>query len=178
MRASRVTICDQLEDRSSPETGETRYHRVVTPGVSINDNILNYRENNFLAAVHFGKGACGWRSWISPPVSSWPPRLADHIDKLLNNFAPKGCCLRRGRRGMFKAISATSSLRSSWTTGCLRNHRPRKTAETLWSEKPEGIRRGASQKQYHRFGGYLAVPHYDAAYADGTYHLAGTYRGR
>ena len=56
----RVAICDQLED---PKTTKKLVKRgiteLVTPGVSINDNVLNYKENNFLAAVHFGKSACG-----------------------------------------------------------------------------------------------------------------------
>lgn len=55
----RVAICDQLED---PKTTKKLVKRgiteLVTPGVSINDNVLNYKENNFLAAVHFGKSAC------------------------------------------------------------------------------------------------------------------------
>ena len=56
----RVAICDQLEDpKMTKKLVKRGITELVTPGVSINDNILNYRENNFLAAVHFGKGTCG-----------------------------------------------------------------------------------------------------------------------
>ena len=76
---------------------------LVTPGVSINDNILNYRENNFLAAVHFGKGACGVAFLdISTGEFLTAEGSFDHIDKLLNNFAPKEVLFERGRRGMFE----------------------------------------------------------------------------
>ena len=55
----RVAICDQLEDpKMTKKLVKRGITELVTPGVSINDNILNYRENNFLAAVHFGKGTC------------------------------------------------------------------------------------------------------------------------
>ena len=71
--------------------------------VSINDNILNYRENNFLAAVHFGKGACGVAFLdISTGEFLTAEGSFDHIDKLLNNFAPKEVLFERGRRGMFE----------------------------------------------------------------------------
>ena len=56
----RVAICDQLEDpKMTKKLVKRGITELVTPGVSINDNILNYKENNFLAAVHFGKTACG-----------------------------------------------------------------------------------------------------------------------
>ena len=100
----RVAICDQLEDpkltKKLVKRGSTE---LVTPGVSINDNILNYRENNFLAAVHFGKGACGVAFLdISTGEFLTAEGSFDHIDKLLNNFAPKEVLFERGRRGMFE----------------------------------------------------------------------------
>ena len=56
----RVAICDQLEDpKLTKKLVKRGITELVTPGVSINDNVLNYKENNFLAAVHFGKTACG-----------------------------------------------------------------------------------------------------------------------
>ena len=59
IRDRRVAICDQLEDpKLTKKLVKRGITALVTPGVSINDNVLNYRENNFLAAVHFGKGAC------------------------------------------------------------------------------------------------------------------------
>ena len=76
---------------------------LVTPGVSINDNVLNYRENNFLAAVHFGKGACGV-SFLDISTGEFLTAEGpfDYVDKLLNNFAPKEVLFERGRRGMFE----------------------------------------------------------------------------
>ena len=71
--------------------------------MSINDNVLNYRENNFLAAVHFGKGACGV-SFLDISTGEFLTAEGpfDYVDKLLNNFAPKEVLFERGRRGMFE----------------------------------------------------------------------------
>ena len=75
----------------------------MTPGVSINDNVLNYRENNFLAAVHFGKGACGVAFLdISTGEFLTAEGPFDYIDKLLNNFGPKEVLFERGKRPMFE----------------------------------------------------------------------------
>ena len=100
----RVAICDQLEDpKLTKKLVKRGITELVTPGVSINDNILNYRENNFLAAVHFGKGACGVAFLdISTGEFLTAECSFDHIDKLLNNFAPKEVLFERGRRGMFE----------------------------------------------------------------------------
>ena len=100
----RVAICDQLEDpKLTKKLVKRGITELVTPGVSINDNILNYRENNFLAAVHFGKGACGVAFLdISTGEFLTAEGSFDHIDKLLNNFAPKEVPFERGRRGMFE----------------------------------------------------------------------------
>ena len=100
----RVAICDQLEDpKLTKKLVKRGVTELVTPGVSINDNILNYRENNFLAAVHFGKGACGVAFLdISTGEFLTAEGSFDHIDKLLNNFAPKEVLFERGRRGMFE----------------------------------------------------------------------------
>ena len=100
----RVAICDQLEDpKLTKKLVKRGITELVTPGVSINDNILNYRENNFLAAVHFGKGACGVAFLdISTGEFLTAEGSFDHIDKLLNNFASKEVLFERGRRGMFE----------------------------------------------------------------------------
>ena len=100
----RVAICDQLED---PKTTKKLVKRgiteLVTPGVSINDNILNYKENNFLAAIHFGKAACGVAFLdISTGEFLTAEGPFDYVDKLLNNFAPKEVLFERGKRGMFE----------------------------------------------------------------------------
>ena len=100
----RVAICDQLEDpKMSKKLVKRGITELVTPGVSINDNILNYRENNFLAAVHFGKGACGVAFLdISTGEFLTAEGPFDYVDKLLNNFAPKEVLFERGKRGMFE----------------------------------------------------------------------------
>ena len=100
----RVAICDQLED---PKTTKKLVKRgiteLVTPGVSINDNILNYKENNFLAAVHFGKNECGIAFLdISTGEFLTAEGPFDYIDKLLNNFAPKEVLYERSKKGMFE----------------------------------------------------------------------------
>ena len=100
----RVAICDQLED---PKTTKKLVKRgiteLVTPGVSINDNVLNYKENNFLAAVHFGKSACGIAFLdISTGEFLTAEGPFDYVDKLLNNFATKEIHFERGKRGMFE----------------------------------------------------------------------------
>ena len=64
----RVAICDQLEDpKLTKKLVKRGITELVTPGVSINDNILNYRENNFLPPFISVKAPAGWRFWISPP---------------------------------------------------------------------------------------------------------------
>ena len=100
----RVAICDQLEDpKMTKKLVKRGITELVTPGVSINDNILNYRENNFLAAVHFGKGACGVAFLdISTGEFLTAAGPFDYVDKLLNNFAPKEVLFERGKRGMFE----------------------------------------------------------------------------
>ena len=100
----RVAICDQLEDpKMTKKLVKRGITELVTPGVSINDNILNYRENNFLAAVHFGMGTCGVAFLdISTGEFLTAEGPFDYVDKLLNNFAPKEVLFERGKRGMFE----------------------------------------------------------------------------
>ena len=100
----RVAICDQLEDpKLTKKLVKRGITELVTPGVSINDNVLNYWENNFLAAVHFGKGACGVAFLdISTGEFLTAEGPFDYVDKLLNNFAPKEVLFERGKRLMFE----------------------------------------------------------------------------
>lgn len=100
----RVAICDQLEDpKLTKKLVKRGITELVTPGVSINDNVLNYRENNFLAAVHFGKGACGVAFLdISTGEFLTAEGPFGYVDKLLNNFAPKEVLFERGKRLMFE----------------------------------------------------------------------------
>ncbi len=100
----RVAICDQLEDpKLTKKLVKRGITELVTPGVSINDNVLDYRENNFLAAVHFGKGICGVAFLdISTGEFLVAEGTFDYVDKLLNNFSPKEVLFERGKRGMFE----------------------------------------------------------------------------
>lgn len=95
----RVAICDQLED---PKTAKTIVKRgiteLVTPGVSINDNILNNRENNFLASVHFDKKMAGVAFLdISTGEFLTAEGSFEYVDKLLNSFQPKEVLYQRGK---------------------------------------------------------------------------------
>ncbi len=100
----RVAICDQLEDpKLTKKLVKRGITELVTPGVAINDNVLSYKENNFLAAVHFGKQACGVAFLdISTGEFLTAEGTLDYVDKLLNNFAPKEVLYERGKRGMFE----------------------------------------------------------------------------
>ncbi len=105
---------------------------LVTPGVAINDNVLSYKENNFLAAVHFGKASCGVAFLdISTGEFLTAEGPFDYIDKLLNNFAPKEVLFERGKRGCLKEISEASFLLLSWMTGCLMKVLAREAVEAL-----------------------------------------------
>ena len=100
----RVAICDQLED---PKTTKKLVKRgiteLVTPGVSINDNILNHKENNFLAAVHFGTNICGVSFLdISTGEFLTAEGSTNYIDKLLSNFAPKEVLIKRNVKKHFE----------------------------------------------------------------------------
>ena len=100
----RVAICDQLEDpKLTKKLVKRGITELVTPGVSINDNVLNYRENNFLAAVHFGKGACGVAFLdISTGEFLTAEGPFDYVDKLLGNFSPKEVLFERTKRKLFE----------------------------------------------------------------------------
>ena len=100
----RVAICDQLEDPKQTKTLVKRgITELVTPGVAMADTVLNHKENNFLAAVHFGKQACGMALLdISTGEFLTTEGTTDYIDKLMASFAPKEVLYERGRRGMFE----------------------------------------------------------------------------
>lgn len=94
----RVAICEQLEDpKMTKKLVKRGITELVTPGVSINDNILNNRENNFLAGVHFGKHSTGIAFLdISTGEFLCAEGNDDYIDKLLTNIAPKEVLIMRG----------------------------------------------------------------------------------
>lgn len=100
----RVAICDQLEDpkltRKLVKRGITE---LVTPGVAMSDNVLDYKENNFLAAVSFGKAACGAAFLdISTGEFLTGEGSYDYVEKLLVNFSPKEVLFERGMRDEFE----------------------------------------------------------------------------
>lgn len=109
----RVAICDQLEDpKLTKKLVKRGITELVTPGVSINDNVLNHKENNFLAAVHFAKSTCGVAFFdISTGEFLTAEGPVNYIDKLLNNFAPKEVLLDRNKRKQF-----AENFGSRWLT--------------------------------------------------------------
>lgn len=100
----RVAICDQLEDpKMTKKLVKRGVTELVTPGVSINDNILNHKENNFLAALHFSKDTCGIALLdISTGEFMTAEGPADYMDKLLNNFSPKEVLVERNYKKRFE----------------------------------------------------------------------------
>ena len=108
----RVAICDQLEDPKMTKTLVKRgITELVTPGISIADNILNNKENNFLAAIHISKAICGLSLLdISTGEFLTAEGVPDYIDKLLNKFAPKEVLIERDNRMFFQEKFDTRCL--------------------------------------------------------------------
>ncbi len=100
----RVAICDQLEDpKLTKKLVKRGITELVTPGVAIGDNVLNYKENNFLAAVHFGRSACGVAFLdISTGEFLTGEGTYDYVEKLLGNFQPKEILFERGKKRDFE----------------------------------------------------------------------------
>ncbi|MBD8387531.1 DNA mismatch repair protein MutS [Dysgonomonas sp. BGC7] len=100
----RVAICDQLEDPKQTKTLVKRgITELVTPGVSINDNILNHKENNFLCAIHFAKSGCGISLLdISTGEFLVAEGTKEYVDKLLTNFSPKEVLVERSKKKFFE----------------------------------------------------------------------------
>jgi DNA mismatch repair protein MutS len=118
----RVAICDQLEDPKKKRAslkgkkGLTEMDKMVkrgitelvTPGVAMSDNVLNYKENNFLASVHFGKSACGVSFLdISTGEFLTGQGTYDYVEKLLGNFAPKEVLYNRDKKKDFERYFGT-----------------------------------------------------------------------
>ncbi|HTN69278.1 MAG TPA: DNA mismatch repair protein MutS [Dysgonamonadaceae bacterium] len=99
----RVAICDQLEDpKKTKKLVKRGITELVTPGVSINDTLLNHRENNFLCAIHFSKNMCGISLLdISTGEFLTSEGLVNDIDKLLASFSPKEILIERGKKKEF-----------------------------------------------------------------------------
>ena len=103
----RVAICDQLEDpKLTKKLVKRGITELVTPGVTISDNLLNYKENNYLAALHFvSKEKCGLALLdISTGEFLTTEGPIAQIDKLLNNFQPKEILIERDKKERFQEI--------------------------------------------------------------------------
>ena len=102
----RVAICDQLEDpKLTKKLVKRGITELVTPGVAMTDNVLDYKENNFLAAVNFGRTACGVAFVdISTGEFLTGEGSYDYVEKLLVNFSPKEVLYERGRREQFERL--------------------------------------------------------------------------
>lgn len=97
----RVAICDQLEDPKLTKTIVKRgITELVTPGVSINDNVLNHKENNFLAAVYSANGKTFGISFLDISTGEFLTTEGnkDETDKLLSSFSPKEILIERGSK--------------------------------------------------------------------------------
>lgn len=118
----RVAICDQLEDPKKKRAalkgkkGLTEMDKMVkrgitelvTPGIAMSDNVLNYKENNFLAAIHFGRTACGISFLdISTGEFLTGEGTYDYVEKLLGNFIPKEVLYDRDRKQDFERYFGT-----------------------------------------------------------------------
>ncbi len=100
----RVAICDQLEDpKLTKKLVKRGITELVTPGVAMNDTVLNHKENNFLAAVHFGKASCGVAFLdISTGEFLAGEGTQDYVEKLLGSFQPKEVLHDRQKRQHFE----------------------------------------------------------------------------
>ena len=118
----RVAICDQLEDPKKKREAikgkkglsamdkmvKRGITELVTPGVAMSDNVLNYKENNFLAAVHFGKGSCGVSFLdISTGEFLTGEGTFDYVEKLLGSFQPKEVLFDRAKKQDFERYFGT-----------------------------------------------------------------------
>ena len=105
----RVAICDQLEDpKLTKKLVKRGITELVTPGVAMQDTVLNYKENNFLAAVHFGKSSCGVAFLdISTGEFLTGEGTYDYVEKLIGSFQPKEVLYDRGRKHDFERYFGT-----------------------------------------------------------------------
>ena len=136
----RVAICEQLEDpKLTKKLVKRGITELVTPGVALNDNVLSRRENNFLAAVHFGKSLTGLALLdISTGEFLATEGPVDYIDKTLTSMAPKELLVQRGGKArvatefahqcpvfeledwLFTSTAADERLRKQFATASLK----------------------------------------------------------
>jgi DNA mismatch repair protein MutS len=105
----RVAICEQLEDpKLAKKIVKRGITELITPGVSLNENVLNHKENNFLAAVHIDKKIAGVAFLdISTGEFLASEGTLDYIDQLLNNFQPKEVLFEKQKSGLFNETFGT-----------------------------------------------------------------------
>jgi DNA mismatch repair protein MutS len=102
----RVAICDQLEDPKMTKTIVKRgVTELVTPGVAMNDEVLQSRANNFLASIYFGKKQLGI-SFLDVSTGEFLVAQGneEYIDKLLQNFVPSEVLIQKNNRNQFKEV--------------------------------------------------------------------------
>ena len=102
----RVAICEQLEDpRKAKKIVKRGVTEMVTPGVSFNENVLENKENNFLASVHLEKNMAGVAFLdVSTGEFLTAEGSFEYTDKLLNSFQPKEVLFERGKGNRFREI--------------------------------------------------------------------------
>jgi len=109
----RVAICDQLEDpKLAKKLVKRGITELVTPGVAMTDTVLTYKENNFLAAVHFAKEDHVGVSFLDISTGDWfvAEGTGEYVAKLMGNFDPKEVLFERGRKGLFEGCFGTKHV--------------------------------------------------------------------
>ena len=175
----RVAICDQLEDPKKKRAAikgkkglsemdkmvKRGITELVTPGVAMGDNVLNYKENNFLAAIHFGKGACGVSLLdISTGEFLTGEGNYDYVEKLLGNFQPKEVLYDRTRKQDFEQQFGTKFVATE-------------APQAFQNQEPQGFWRGPPAQRHRCRRGHHAVFGTDPAHTYLSYHLAAPHRG-
>ena len=172
----RVAICDQLEDpKLAKKLVKRGITEMVTPGVSLNDNVLEHRENNFLACVHIEKSAAGVAFLdISTGEFLTAEGTFEYVDKLLNNFAPKEVLFERGKQKLFHELFGhkffTYKLDDWVFTEDSAHDKLTRHFETHFTQR---IRYFGHETWYRGGRSHLAVPRYHPASPGKTHHLPG-----
>ena len=156
----RVAICDQLEDpKLTKKLVKRGITELVTPGVALSDNVLNYKENNFLAAIHFGKSSLGVAFLdISTGEFLTGEGTADYVEKLLGNFSPKEVLFDRNRKQDFERNFGTKYFTFQLD-------------DWVFTDQTSAIRS-------NRCRSHTTVSRADSAHTNRTYHFYLSYRGR
>lgn len=176
----RVAICEQLEDpKLTKKLVKRGITELVTPGVSINDNILDHRENNFLAGVHFGKGNKVGVAFLDISTGEFLTAEGDfdYVDKLLGNFSPKEVLFERTKRKLFEEHFGSRFYFRVGRLGLYRGCRFGSLIASLRDEKPQRFRNSQYAQRHYRRGVSASLFGYYTAYADFAHYIAISYRG-